>query len=223
MFKKKHKDFSDDTQEKLKMNYYSLIRNEISNKNKNKEVVSLCNRQLIDIERALIDIIDRIKAVIADLKSYDARIREVDGKLVIIEDDYSEASKDRKKLSYDLSNSIINEDEFLDKSLKIDSFLKRNKIARKKNIDILCSLNAKREVLEGEYKALINKKRELVEKRENTQRNKKIAIKNIKNCDANIGILTDVTNKVDEYAFNNVTVVSEKDVTPKLKSMKKIK
>ena len=223
MFKKKHKDFSDDTQEKLKMNYYSLIRNEISNKNKNKEVVSLCNRQLIDIERALNDIIDRIKAIIADLKSYDARIREVDGKLVIIEDDYSEASKDRKKLSYDLSNSIINEDEFLDKSLKIDSFLKRNKIARKKNIDILCSLNAKREVLEGEYKALINKKRELVEKRENTQRNKKIAIKNIKNCDANIGILTDVTNKVDEYAFNNVTVVSEKDVTPKLKSMKKIK
>ena len=223
MFKKKHKDFSDDTQEKLKMNYYSLIRNEISNKNKNKEVVSLCNRQLIDIERALNDIIDRIKAVIADLKSYDARIREVDGKLVIIEDDYNEASKDRKKLSYDLSNSIINEDEFLDKSLKIDSFLKRNKIARKKNIDILCSLNAKREVLEGEYKALINKKRELVEKRENTQRNKKIAIKNIKNCDANIGILTDVTNKVDEYAFNNVTVVSEKDVTPKLKSMKKIK
>ena len=87
----------------------------------------------------------------------------------------------------------------------------------------MCSLNAKREVLEGEYKALINKKRELVEKRENTQRNKKIAIKNIKNCDANIGILTDVTNKVDEYAFNNVTVVSEKDVTPKLKSMKKIK
>lgn len=223
MFKKKHKDFSDDTQEKLKMNYYSLIRNEISNKNKNKEVVSLCNRQLIDIERALNDIIDRIKAVIADLKSYDARIREVDGKLVIIEDDYNEASKDRKKLSYDLSNSIINEDEFLDKSLKIDGFLKRNKIARKKNIDILCSLNAKREVLEGEYKALINKKRELVEKRENTQRNKKIAIKNIKNCDANIGILTDVTNKVDEYAFNNVTVVSEKDVTPKLKSMKKIK
>lgn len=223
MFKKKHKDFSDDTQEKLKMNYYSLIRNEISNKNKNKEVVSLCNRQLIDIERALNDIIDRIKAIIADLKSYDARIREVDGKLVIIEDDYNEASKDRKKLSYDLSNSIINEDEFLDKSLKIDSFLKRNKIARKKNIDILCSLNAKREVLEGEYKALINKKRELVEKRENTQRNKKIAIKNIKNCDANIGILTDVTNKVDEYAFNNVTVVSEKDVTPKLKSMKKIK
>ncbi len=223
MFKKKHKDFSDDTQEKLKMNYYSLIRNEISNKNKNKEVVSLCNRQLIDIERALNDIIDRIKAIIADLKSYDARIREVDGKLVIIEDDYNEASKDRKKLSYDLSNSIINEDEFLDKSLKIDGFLKRNKIARKKNIDILCSLNAKREVLEGEYKALINKKRELVEKRENTQRNKKIAIKNIKNCDANIGILTDVTNKVDEYAFNNVTVVSEKDVTPKLKSMKKIK
>lgn len=223
MFKKKHKDFSDDTQEKLKMNYYSLIRNEISNKNKNKEVVSLCNRQLIDIERALNDIIDRIKAIIADLKSYDARIREVDGKLVIIEDDYNEASKDRKKLSYDLSNSIINEDEFLDKSLKIDSFLKRNKIARKKNIDILCSLNAKREVLEGEYKALINKKRELVEKRENTQRNKKIAIKNIKNCDANIGILTDVTSKVDEYAFNNVTVVSEKDVTPKLKSMKKIK
>ena len=209
--------------QKLKMNYYSLIRNEISNKNKNKEVVSLCNRQLIDIERALNDIIDRIKAIIADLKSYDARIREVDGKLVIIEDDYNEASKDRKKLSYDLSNSIINEDEFLDKSLKIDSFLKRNKIARKKNIDILCSLNAKREVLEGEYKALINKKRELVEKRENTQRNKKIAIKNIKNCDANIGILTDVTNKVDEYAFNNVTVVSEKDVTPKLKSMKKIK
>ena len=223
MFKKKHKDFSDVKQEKLKMNYYSLIRNEISNKNKNKEVVSLCNRQLIDIERALNDIIDRIKAIIADLKSYDARIREVDGKLVIIEDDYNEASKDRKKLSYDLSNSIINEDEFLDKSLKIDSFLKRNKIARKKNIDILCSLNAKREVLEGEYKALINKKRELVEKRENTQRNKKIAIKNIKNCDANIGILTDVTNKVDEYAFNNVTVVSEKDVTPKLKSMKKIK
>ena len=223
MFKKKHKDFSDDTQEKLKMNYYSLIRNEISNKNKNKEVVSLCNRQLIDIERALNDIIDRIKAIIADLKSYDARIREVDGKLVIIEDDYNEASKDRKKLSYDLSNSIINEDEFLDKSLKIDGFLKRNKIARKKNIDILCSLNAKREVLEGEYKALINKKRELVEKRENTQRNKKIAIKNIKNCDANIGILTDVTSKVDEYAFNNVTVVSEKDVTPKLKSMKKIK
>ena len=223
MFKKKHKDFSADTQEKLKRNYYNLIRNEISNKNKNKEVVSLCNRQLIDIERALNDIIDRIKAVIADLKSYDARIREVDGKLVIIEDDYSEASKDRKKLSYDLSNSIINEDEFLDKSLKIDGFLKRNKIARKKTIDILCSLNAKREVLEGEYKALINKKRELVEKRENTQRNKKIAIKNIKNCDANIGILTDVTNKVDEYAFNNVTVVSEKDVTPKLKSMKKIK
>ena len=223
MFKKKHKDFSDDTQEKLKMNYYSLIRNEISNKNKNKEVVSLCNRQLIDIERALNDIIDRIKAVIADLKSYDARIREVDGKLVIIEDDYNEASKDRKKLSYDLSNSIINEDEFLDKSLKIDGFLKRNKIARKKNIDILCSLNAKREVLEGEYKALINKKRELVEKRENTQRNKKIAIKNIKNCDANIGILTDVTNKVDEYAFNNVTVVSEKDVTPKLKYIKNIK
>lgn len=223
MFKKKHKDFSDDTQEKLKMNYYSLIRNEISNKNKNKEVVSLCNRQLIDIERALNDIIDRIKAIIADLKSYDARIREVDGKLVIIEDDYNEASKDRKKLSYDLSNSIINEDEFLDKSLKIDGFLKRNKIARKKNIDILCSLNAKREVLEGEYKALINKKRELVEKRENTQRNKKIAIKNIKNCDANIGKLTDITNKVDEYAFNNVTVVSEKDVTPKLKSMKKIK
>ena len=223
MFKKKHKDFSDDTQEKLKMNYYSLIRNEISNKNKNKEVVSLCNRQLIDIERALNDIIDRIKVVIANLKSDDARIREVDGKLVIIEDDYNEASKDRKKLSYDLSNSIINEDEFLDKSLKIDGFLKRNKIARKKNIDILCSLNAKREVLEGEYKALINKKRELVEKRENTQRNKKIAIKNIKNCDANIGILTDVTNKVDEYAFNNVTVVSEKDVTPKLKSMKKIK
>ena len=109
MFKKKHKDFSDDTQEKLKMNYYSLIRNEISNKNKNKEVVSLCNRQLIDIERALNDIIDRIKAIIADLKSYDARIREVDGKLVIIEDDYSEASKDRKKLSYDLSNSIINQ------------------------------------------------------------------------------------------------------------------
>ena len=108
-------------------------------------------------------------------------------------------------------------------NIKIDGFLKRNKIARKKNIDILCSLNAKREVLEGEYKALINKKRELVEKRENTQRNKKIAIKNIKNCDANIGILTDVTNKVDEYAFNNVTVVSEKDVTPKLKSMKKIK
>ena len=223
MFKKKHKDFSDDTQEKLKMHYYSLIRNEIRNKNKNKEVVSLCNRQLIDIERALNDIIDRIKAIIADLKSYDARIREVDGKLVIIEDDYNEASKDRKKLSYDLSNSIINEDEFLDKSLKIDGFLKRNKITRKKNIDILCSLNAKREVLEGEYKALINKKRELVEKRENTQRNKKIAIKNIKNCDANIGILTDVTNKVDEYAFNNVTVVSEKDVTPKLKSMKKIK
>lgn len=223
MFKKKHKDFSDDTQEELKRNYYDLIRNEINNKNQNKEVISLCNRQLIDIERALNDIIDKIKAVISDLKLYDAKIKEIDGKIVIIENDYSAASKDRKKLSFDLSNNIINEDEFLDKSLKIDNFLKKNKMAHKKSIEILCDLNSKKQALEAEYKALINKKRELVEKRDNAQRNKKIAIKNIKNCDANIGILTDVTNKVDEYAFNNVTVVSEKDVTPKLKSMKKIK
>ena len=108
MFKKKHKDFSDDTQEKLKMNYYSLIRNEISNKNKNKEVVSLCNRQLIDIERALNDIIDKIKAVIVDLKLYDARMREINSKIMIIDDDYSAASKDRKKLSFEEKKEVFN-------------------------------------------------------------------------------------------------------------------
>ncbi len=223
MFNKKRKDFSDATQEKLKTNYYNLIKKEISNKNKNKEIVALCNRQLIHVERALNDIIEKIKVVIADLKVYDARMNDVDRKLVIIENDYKDASHDRKKLSFDLSNSIINEDEFLEKSLKIDSFLKKNKFAHKKNIDILCKLNYERQALETEYKALVNKKKELVEKRENAQRNKKIAIKNIKACDTNINVLTNATSKIDELSFNNVTSVLEKDVTPKLKSMKKTK
>ena len=84
MFNKKRKDFSDATQEKLKTNYYNLIKKEISNKNKNKEIVALCNRQLIHVERALNDIIEKIKVVIADLKVYDARMNDVDRKLVII-------------------------------------------------------------------------------------------------------------------------------------------
>lgn len=207
----------------MRDNCYRLIRQETKNKSYNQEVIALCNRQLIDIERRINDIVEKIKDVISDLKILDAKIIQSDNKINALKNDYSDASLNRRKLSLDLTNSIISEAEFLDKNRAIDNFLRNNKKAYKVNIEVLCDLNAKRNTLEEEYKALLNKKKALQEKRDTAQRNKKIAIKNVKNCDINIREITEVSTRIDEFAFDNVTTVLKDDVTPKLKSMKKIK
>ena len=115
------------------------------------------------------------------------------------------------------------EEEFFNENAQIDDLLQKNKNEHQENIESLCRLNEKKNALLNEYMALINKKRELVEKKDRTKKNKKNALRNIKLCDININKITSVETRVDDYAFSNATSISNKDINPKLRSMKKIR
>lgn len=223
MFRKKYKDFSDDTEREIRDNCYQMIKEQISNKKQNKEIIELCDRELKDIERNLNQIISKIRVVINDLKAIDAEIKKKDDIITAIESDYNDTSLNRRKLSNDFFNGVIDEEEFFNENAQIDDLLQKNKNEHQENIESLCRLNEKKNALLNEYMALINKKRELVEKKDRTKKNKKNALRNIKLCDININKITSIETRVDDYAFSNATSISNKDINPKLRSMKKIR
>ena len=112
MFRKKYKDFSDDTEREIRDNCYQMIKEQISNKKQNKEIIELCDRELKDIERNLNQIISKIRVVINDLKAIDAEIKKKDDIITAIESDYNDTSLNRRKLSNDFFNGVIDEEEF---------------------------------------------------------------------------------------------------------------